>query len=62
MSNRPQLCISSTVLGFATSLSTPPSPPPTTSTLGGGDEGMREKEGVSKVENVPQLSQWYLHL
>ena len=28
-----QMCISSTVLCFATSLSTPPSPPPTTSTL-----------------------------
>ena len=43
---RPQLCISSTVtvLGFATSLSIPPSPP-TTSTLRDGDEGMKEKEG-----------------
>ena len=55
MSNRPQLCISSTVLGFATSLSTPPSPSPTTSTLGGGDEGMREKEGVSKVEKCTSI-------
>ena len=34
-----------TVLGFATSLSIPPSPPPTTSTLGGGDEDMEGEGG-----------------
>ena len=40
----PQMCISSTVLCFATSLSAPPSPPPTTSTLRGGKEGGDEGE------------------
>ena len=50
-----QMCISSTVLCFATSLSTPPSPPPTTSTLRDGEEGGRGKGRRGKEEERKRI-------
>ena len=49
-----QMCISSTVLCFVTSLSTPPSPPPTTSTLRDGEEGGGEGEEGAREEQVEE--------